>query len=126
MRAQRDYRYDMRFAVNGELIPDPTEYSGTESSLDTSAERDATGYLHRTMVAIKHPVKIKWKNIDWDMITKILAKVKGDRFEFTCPDPSQGGVVTRTCYAGDREWDCVWSPDGVDSLGNLSFSVIEY
>lgn len=120
------YRYDMGFKVNGNRIPDPYQYSGTESALDTSAERDATGYLHRQMVATKRPVKIKWQNIDWDMITEILSHVKEDSFMFTCPDPSLGGMVTRKCYAGDREWDCVWSPDGKESIGNLSFSVIEY
>lgn len=116
----------MGFKVNGQPIPDPSQYSGTESALDTSAERDANGYLHRAMVAIKRPVKIKWDNVDWAMITQILSLVKEDRFKFTCPDPSLGGMVTRECYAGDREWDCVWAPDGKEEIGTLSFSVIEY
>lgn len=120
------YRFDMGFAVNDEPIPDPFEYSGSESSLDTSAERDATGYLHRNMVAIKHPMKIKWQNIDWKMICFILDKVRKDRFRFTCPDPAAGGIVTRECYAGDREWTCQWMPGGGEGIGDLSFSVIEY
>lgn len=120
------YRYDMGFLVDGKPIPDPFEFSGTESALDTSAERDATGYLHRAMVATKHPYKIKWQNIEWEMINQILAKVKGDRFQFTCPDPANGLPSTRECYAGDREWNCRWSPEGKEYIGDLSFSVIEY
>lgn len=120
------YRYEMGFMVDGYPIPDPYEYSGMESSLDTQAERDATGWLHRNMVAIKHPLKLRWQNIDWETITEILNLVKGDKFEFTCDDPAVGGVVTRTCYAGDREWTCRWMPGGENGIGDLSFSVIEY
>lgn len=132
MRTHGTYRYDMQFAVNGNPIPDPYEYSGTESDLDTEAERDATGYLHRRKVATKHPLKIKWQNIDWWMIEYILGLVKEgaqDRFQFTCIDPAVGPEpVTRTCYAGDREWSCEWIPGGDyrEGLGNLSFSVIEF
>lgn len=120
------YRYDMGFMVDGHPIPDPFEYSGAESALDTSAERDATGYLHRAMVATKHPLKIKWQNIDWKMINQILALVIGERFMFTGPDPAAGGMVTRECYAGDREWTCQWMPGGDAGIGDLSFSVIEF
>ena len=120
------YRYDMGFQVDGHPIPDPFEYSGTESALDTSGERDATGYLHRAMVATKHPLKIKWQNIEWEMINRILGLVVGDKFLFTCPDPSAGGMVTRECYAGDRDWSCKWSPKGQDYIGDVSFSIIEY
>lgn len=119
------YRYDMGFKVNGERIPDPFKYSGADSPLDTMGERDATGYLHRQMVAIKEPMKIEWQNIDWDVIKEIMQKVKGEKFEFTCPDPVEG-IITRECYAGDREWNCVWAPEGKRYIGNLSFSVIEY
>ena len=125
-RFNRDYRYDMGFAVNGSPLPDPASFGGTENSLDTEAERDASGYLHRNMVATKHTYKMGWKNIDWQMMTDILSKVSGSKFQFTAPDPSAGETVTRDCYAGDRSWECVWSPAGEDSIGNLSFNVIEY
>lgn len=125
-RFNRDYRYDMGFAINGSPIPDPATYGGSESALDTSAERDATGYLHRTMVATKHTFKMGWKNITWDMTQSILKKVSPAKFEFTVPDPADGRAKTYECYAGDRSWECVWSPGGEDSIGNLSFNVIEY
>lgn len=126
MSALRMYRYDMGFMVDGQPIPDPAAFSGSDSSLDTSAERDANGMLHRAMVATKHPLKIEWRNIEWNMITSILKKVAGESFQFTYPDPSTGGHSTRTCYAGDRSWDCVWAPSDGIYIGTLSFSVIEY
>ena len=116
----------MGFAVDGQSIPDPSAFSGSVSSLDTSAERDANGTLHRAMVATKHPLKIEWRNIEWEMITNILSKVGGESFQFTYPDPSTGTQSTRKCYAGDRSWDCVWAPEGGSSIGTLSFSVIEF
>lgn len=70
----RDYRYTMGFAVDGKPIPDPSGFSGSDSSLDTSAERDANGLLHRAMVATKHPLKIEWRNIEWNVITSILQR----------------------------------------------------
>ena len=122
----RDYRYTMGFAVDGQPIPDPAGFSGSDSALDTSAERDANGLLHRAMVATKHPLKIEWRHIEWDMITSILKKVAGESFQFTYPDPSTGSQSTRTCYAGDRSWNCVWAPADRTYIGMLSFSVIEF
>ena len=68
MSALREYRYAMGFKVDGQPIPDPAAFSGSDSSLDTSAERDANGMLHRAMVATKHPIKIEWRHIEWHMI----------------------------------------------------------
>ena len=122
----REYRYDLGFAVNGKPLPDPSGFGATENSLDTSAERDARGYLHRAMVATKHTYKLSWRNIDWDMTKRILNAVVGESFSFTCPDPATGEKKTRKCYAGDRQWECTWFPGGKDSLGTLSFNVFEY
>ena len=126
MKFDREYRYDMGFVANGKPLPDPSKFGATENSLDTSAERDATGYLHRAMVATKHTYSLGWKNITWDMTKQILNAVVGESFMFKCPDPSTGGIRESKCYAGDRKYDCVWYPDGEDSVGNLSFNVIEY
>ena len=126
MSALREYRFAMGVMVDGQPIPDPYGFSGSDSSLDTSAERDANGMLHRAMVAVKHPLKIEWRHIEWNVITEILSKVVSDRFQFTYPDPSTGTQSTRTCYAGDRSWTCVWAPEDKTYIGNLSFSVIEF
>lgn len=123
----RTYKYEMGFAVNGTAIPDPSEYSGADSALDASGERDATGYLHRDMVATKHPLKLKWNAMDWTMMCSILSLLTGESFSFTYPDPSTGTSKTMTAYCGDREWNCelIMTPNS-EYVGSLSFSVIEF
>ena len=119
-------RYSMGFSINGEPIPDPMEYSGKESDLDTMGERDATGYLHRNMVATKYPVKLAYKNIPWTMLMDICAKVNGPKFRFTYPSPYTGEVETMEAYAGDRDFETVSATESGMWLCNLSFSVIQY
>lgn len=116
----------MGFLVNDFPIPDPKEYSGSVSDLDTSAERDANGLLHRTRVATKHPLKLAYEAIDWEMILRICELMKDDKFQFTYPDPRTGGMTTATCYVGNRDWNCKWFPFEGYRLGSLNFSVIEY
>lgn len=118
--------YKMGFAVNGTAIPDPSKFSGAESALDTSGERDATGMLHRAMVATKHPLKIEWNLLEWSMIQRILGLVRGESFQFTYPDPANG-LTTIKAYAGDRAWEAtLYNPDTGAYHGPLSFSVIEF
>ena len=119
--------YSMGFMVENMPIPDPSGFSGKESDLDTMAERDATGYLHRNRVATKHPMNIEYKNIPWGVITRICQLMMKDKFKFTFPNPfSQSGHVTIDAYAGDRDFSAVWSPEDQDWLGNLKVSIIEY
>ena len=127
----RGYRYDLGFKVNNTPIPDPSAYSGQTSDLDTSAERDVTGLLHRNRVAQKVPVEMSWKGLDWPVLTTILQAVNSDSFQFTFPDPNTGLSRSGTYYAGDRKWEGVWMPAGEGAYGegwyfNLSFSIIEY
>jgi len=119
-------RYDMGFAVNGIPIPDPSVFTGAESDLDTMGERDATGYLHRNKVATKHPLKVEYHNIGWNTIMDICPLLREDKFQFTYPDPFNGGTSTMDAYVGDRDFECVWKPLNGDGIGNLKFSVIEY
>lgn len=128
----RTYRYELGFKVNSTPLPDPVEYSGQTSDLDTDAERDLTGYLHRSRVAQKVPVKVKWTALDWDMLMTILSAVSGASFQFTFPDPNVGGLRTGTFYAGDRNWSGVRMPVTDDAeygkgwYFDLEFSIIEY
>lgn len=122
----RQYTYNIGFAVDGTPLPDPSQFSGSSKSLDTSAERDLTGMLHRSYVAMKVTTKLEWQNIDWGMIQTILTLVNKPQFQFTFPDPNTGALRTATCYAGDRDWPAVRLPHEGDWIGSLSFSVIEY
>ena len=123
--AYPNYRYDMGFMIGSTAIPDPAGFSGAVSDLDTMGKRDATGYLHRCMVATKHPLKMKYQNISWDMIKTICSLMASDKFQFSYPDPAVG-IKTIDAYVGDREWEVVTSVPGYEPIGNLSFSVIEY
>lgn len=122
----RGYNYNMGFKVNGQPIPDPSSFSGSESSLDTSAKRSANGLLQRKMVAVKHPLKLEWNNIEWPMIQFILGLVETESFMFTYPSPTAQEGQTMKAYSGDRSWDVSIIKDNGLYIGKLSFSVIEY
>lgn len=119
------YRYAMGFMIGSTAIPDPTEFTGAVSDLDTMGKRDATGLLHRCKVATKHPLKLKYENIPWSLIQQICALMASESFSFTYPDPAVG-VQTITAYVGDREWSVVRAAPECEPIGNLNFSVIEY
>lgn len=118
--------YSMGFCVDKTPIPDPTEFSCTESDLDTMGERDATGYLHRNMVASKFNMKLSWSLLPWDIIMDIGKLTKGPKFEFTFPNPFTGDIDTIDAYAGDRATKDKWSPPNGIWMGDLGFSVIQY
>ena len=85
-QGMQDYpqlRYDMGFSVDNTPIPDPNEFSCTESDLDTMGERDATGYLHRNMVASKWNMKFSWVSLPWPTIMDIGKLTRGPKFAFT-------------------------------------------
>lgn len=119
--------YSMGFKINNTAIPDPSEFSCNESDLDTMGERDATGYLHRNMVARKYNMKIAWSGIPWSIITTLGGLSRGPKFTFTFPNPFNGGTLTTIdAYAGDRSMTDKWSPANELWLGDISFSVIQY
>ena len=119
-------KYGMGFAINGLAIPDPTGFSGAESDLDTMGERDATGYLHRNKVATNYPLKLEYSNVPWEWIMDLCPMLRHDKFQFTFPDPFNGGHSTIDAYVGDRDFEAVWAPEGGIYIGTLKFSVIEY
>lgn len=121
-----ELNYNMGFYVNSEQIPDPAVFTGAESDLDTMGERDANGYLHRNKVATKHPLKLEYNNIPWEIIMDIAKRLNAAKFQFTFPSPFTGDLQTIDAYVGDREFEAVWTPKEAIWLGNLKFSVIEY
>ena len=122
---QINLSYSMGFKVGATAIPDPSTFTGAVSDLDTMGKRDATGYLHRNMVATKHPLKLKYANIPWSLIQSICSLMASPKFQFTYPDPARG-LSTVYAYVGDREWEVVSDIPGQEPIGNLNFSVIEY
>lgn len=119
-------KYSMGFRVNNTPIPDPAEFSGKESDLDTMGERDATGYLHRNKVATKYPLKLSYHNIPTDLACTICNLLRHDKFTFTWFSPYHNGTHTMDAYVGDRDFEATWWPEGGIYLVNLNFSIIEY
>lgn len=121
------YNYHMGFAVGETPIPDPAVFSLSESNLDTMGERDATGYLHRHMVATKHPLKVEYHGMKWEKIVDVCQLLNYEKLTFQFPDPfSDNATRTIDAYVGDREVECVFAPTEQQWYGNLKFSVIEY
>lgn len=122
----RTHNYEMGFMVDNLALPDPSEFSGKASDLDSGAGRDATGLLHRKRVATKHPIKLKYNHITWGTMNQIMGTMRGkESFQFTFPDPLEG-TITVKAYCGDRDWDAEMAPSNDDYVGNLEFSVIEF
>lgn len=130
-------------------LPDPTAWSGAESALDRSANRDSNGLLHRDMVkngnvpTLKHPTKLEYSNYSEEVVRFIMSLVADDWFTFVCPDPTAEKLVSTDprlnnrylremkAYCGDREWEYVWCPTDDDGthgewICNLKMSVIEF
>lgn len=119
-------RYTMGFAIGSTQLPDPYSFSGMESELDTLNDRDATGELHYSKVATKHPLKVGYRNIPWSEIMAIGALLNADKFQFTYPSPFTGTTATMYAHAIDRNFEAVWAPETGDWLGNFTFSIEEY
>jgi len=122
----RDMNYSMGFLIDKMPIPDPSEFSGKESDLDTMGERDATGYLHRNKVATKFPLKLAYNNIPLEVAWDICRKLRKDKFKFTWFSPYHADFYEMDAYVGDRDFEAVWWPEGGIYIVNLSFSIIEY
>lgn len=98
------YNYDMGIKVNNTPIPDPSVFKYEVADLDTEAERDARGYLHRKCVATKINFSLEWKGLEWDMLTTILNAINFPKFTLTAPDPRTFNTQwTGDYYVGNRE-----------------------
>lgn len=124
-----EYRYDMGIAVDGAAIPDPSEWSYQVADLDTSGSRDATGYLHRTMVAQKVNYEFTWHLLEWEMLQTILAAVNKEKFSLTAPDPKTFSTpYTGDYYVGDRTGQAYyyWPNKEHVATFDLKLKFIEY
>lgn len=128
------YNEFMGFAINGESIPDPSSYDYSSQSLDTSAERDTTGLLHRKMVDTKYNVALQWQGLDYVTAQSIITKVVAPEFTFTFPCPEipitvNNGLYTGRYYVGDRKVSIITAREHDDMskwMCSLSFDLIEY
>lgn len=126
-----EYSTLMGFKLNGTAIPDPSSYDYSSQSLDTSAERDLTGLLHRNMVTTKYNVSVKWDALDYYTAKSIVRMVHAPSFtlRFPCPElDADDGHYTGTYYCGDRKLGFIKATDTDDDkwIVSMSFDMIEY
>lgn len=128
-----DYNKKMGFAINGVAIPDPATYDYSTQSLDTSAERDTRGLLHRKMVAAKYNVALKWNGLDYETASGILQSITAQKFTFKFPCPEvpldeNDGCHTGDYYVGDRHISVLNASDDDMSkwMVSMNFDLIEY
>lgn len=124
-----NYHYDMGIMVGNVRIPDPSDWGYEVGDLDTEGARDATGYLHRAMVAQKINYEFKWNGMDWEMLQQILAAVDSDKFTLTAPNPKRfNQSYTGDYYVGDRKGKTYyyWLHKQGVALFDLSLKFIEY
>lgn len=119
------------FKIGNTSIPDPSEYGYASQSLDTYAERDLSGLLHRSMVDTKKNVSITWKGLPYDVASEILGLVAGESFTLTfpCPEIRTGdGMYTGKYYVGDRKVNMLKANEDDKSLWivSLAFDMIEF
>lgn len=125
----RQYSEVMGFTVDDVRLPDPSSFTYQVGDLDTSGSRDATGLLHRSMVATKINFDISWNSIDWEKLQTILAAVNKQKFRFTAPDPrSFLDSYTGDYYVGDRTGDMKYYLINKDDVAQFSLKLkfIEY
>lgn len=127
------YNNSMYFSIDGTRIPDPSRYDYSSQSLDTSAERDTKGLLHRKMVATKYNVSLEWQALDYETASNILRMVKSPKIEFGFPCPevpitTNSGRHIGNYYAGDRKVSVVKAvgTDKTKWVASLQFDLIEY
>lgn len=127
------YNKKMGFAINGTTIADPAEYGYASQSLDTSAERDTTGLLHRKMVATKYNVSLTWNALDYETASSILRSVRAPKFQFAFPCPEvpitqNNGIHIGNYYVGDRKVNMKMATENDKSkwIVDMSFDLIEY
>lgn len=118
------YKFAMGFKVGNTNIPDPSKMTYQVGDLDTSGKRDATGYLHRKMVATKINYELSWNSLEWEMLQTILAAINHESFTFTAPDPRTFlNTYTGTYYVGDRTGEVNYYLTEKDDVGRFSLKV---
>lgn len=106
----------MQIQVNGEPIAAmPAEIRVTILDLDDAdgTSRTANGTLSRDRIAVKRQVELSFNALTSAQISGVLQQTSGVFFEFTYPDPMDGGYETRTMYVGDRPANIPFERDGV-------------
>lgn len=123
------YHYEMGFKIGDTPIPDPAKWQFEIADLDTEAERDMTGELHRKRVATKINHSLEWKGLEWAMVSTILSAVEPSEFRLTTPDPrNPHNKWSGRYYVGNRSGDALFYliEREEPAIFTLSFKCIQF
>lgn len=112
--------------VNGEYLPDPSEFAVDLMDIDGQTTRNAKGDLMRDWIATKRKLKCAWPALDMTPMSTILKAVRGTSFDIYYPDPFEGKWITKKFYVGDRHMPVYSIINGVVKWEGLSMNFIEY
>lgn len=112
--------------INGVVMPTPKEFKVGLDDIDDGTERNARGGLLRDRIASdKRKLECSWGPLSPSEISKILKAVEPVYFQCEYPDPKEGGLVTKTMYAGPKSAPLYRYVNGQPKWLGLSFNIIE-
>lgn len=118
----------MLLRINNEDLPAyPADFTVTILDLDNAdtSVRTADGNLHRDRITVKRQIEMTFNALPQEQIAAILQAVGNTFFEFTYPDPMDGGQATRTFYVGNRPAPMAVERNGVIWWSGLKLTLTE-
>lgn len=112
-------------SVNGVRLKTPKKFSVGIQAVDGDSGRNANGDMVRDYITTKRKMDIEWGPLTDGEISTILNAVMGVFFSVTYPDPMSGGMLTKTCYVGDRTSPSYSWNDKLPKWEGLTMSFIE-
>lgn len=111
--------------IAGVEVKDPKVFQVEIMDIDKESERNASGTMQRTRVAIKRKLTVEFGPLSNSEISKILNSVSDVFFTVKYPDPVVGGYATKTFYTGDRTAPVLRTVNGVARWEGLKTSFVE-
>lgn len=113
------------YKVNGVVMPTPKSFTVSISDLDGESNRNANGELIRDRIATKRKLEIEYQPLDLSEISLILKAISPVFISVEYPDPQEGGVITKTMYAGYKSSPMYSIINGQPKWSGLKFNLIE-
>lgn len=118
----------MQLKVNGQSIAqDPATFVVTVMDLDDgdSSVRTTDGTLNRDRIAVKRQIEMNFNAMPMNKISALYKSMDAIFFDFTYPDPMEGGYVTKKMYVGNRPAPMAIEKDGVIWWNDLKITLTE-
>ncbi|MDQ0091672.1 hypothetical protein J2T12_005112 [Paenibacillus anaericanus] len=118
----------MDLKVNGQDIAAfPSGFTVIPMDLDDgdSSVRTSDGTLNRDRIAVKRQIEMSWPALPMNEISALLKSMDAVFFNFTYPDPMEGGYVTKKMYVGNRPAATALEKDGVIWWDGLKVTLTE-